>query len=139
MTLDIAYEHSDIFLEQEERRKRYEKYVKPGRWIYCKYCYGNRTPVIDWYDGLIKCGHCDYGLVPLQDEYDIILWIIGEWWNYIEIKFIVEKLKYDLGKKEKIFSKNETDEQIRKAIDEGNRLIEEIETKVTAWRQRHDN
>jgi hypothetical protein len=55
---------------------KYKDRVKPGRWIYCKYCYKNRKPIVSWYpDFLIKCSKCNYGLWPLQDEEMIEEWI----------------------------------------------------------------
>jgi hypothetical protein len=126
-----TYEQSDTFREAERLRKRYQKYVKAGRWIYCKYCYGNRRPIIDWYDGLIKCGNCDYGLWPLQDDFNIKLWIIGRWLEYIELKFIVHNIEYDLKTKD---FKEHTEEELINSLNKCNAGIKEIQTAVGEWR-----
>ena len=44
------------------------KYGKPklGRWVYCKYCYKNVRPKMDFFDGLVKCSLCGAGLAPLN-------------------------------------------------------------------------
>jgi hypothetical protein len=136
LSSDFSIDESfqEIMKEQYKLKEKYGRYVKAGRWIYCKYCYANRIPIIDWSDGLIKCGTCDAGLVPLQDEHTIKLWIIGKWFDYLEIEFILQNLKYDLGKKQKTFYKNKTDEQLRKTIDEGNEYLKEIEKELADWR-----
>lgn len=43
------------------------KYGRPkiGRWIYCKYCYKNIQPFVDF--DLIKCSECQAGLAPLDN------------------------------------------------------------------------
>ena len=64
-----------IYEKQLERKAKYEQKLKLGEWIYCKYCYKNTHPIINWFDGLIKCGTCDAGLYPLQSEDDVETWI----------------------------------------------------------------
>ncbi|MGZ5551510.1 MAG: hypothetical protein ACXWE7_12065 [Nitrososphaeraceae archaeon] len=39
--------------------------VKPGRWIYCKYCYKNVIPNVNYWEGLIECSECNAGLEPI--------------------------------------------------------------------------
>lgn len=60
-----------VLEEMKPLKDKYEKKIKLTRRIYCKYCYKNTKPVLNWFDGLIKCGTCDYGLWPLQSEQDI--------------------------------------------------------------------
>ncbi len=39
-----------------------------GRWIYCKYCYKNVLPIINYNEGLIQCSECGCGLCLLEEE-----------------------------------------------------------------------
>lgn len=39
---------------------------KLGRWIYCKYCFKNVLPQLDFDGGLVRCAKCGYGLAPLD-------------------------------------------------------------------------
>lgn len=57
------------------RKAKYEGKIKLGRWMYCKYCYKDIKPVVNWYDGLVECSECDAGLYPLYDQEDIESWI----------------------------------------------------------------
>lgn len=44
------------------------KRLKIGRWIYCKYCYKNVLPIINFNEGLIQCSECGYGLSLLEED-----------------------------------------------------------------------
>lgn len=65
-----------------------EKYAEPkiGRWVYCKYCYKNVLPVVDYLENLVKCSQCGYGLAPL----DVVI-EAGSYQNWY--KEIVKKFK----------------------------------------------
>lgn len=39
---------------------------KLGRWAYCKYCYKNVRPKLDFDQSLIRCPKCGAGLAPLD-------------------------------------------------------------------------
>jgi hypothetical protein len=45
------------------------KYGMPklGRWVYCKYCYKNVRPQLDFNNGIVKCSKCGDGLAPLDE------------------------------------------------------------------------
>jgi len=66
---------ASLHKEQERLEQKYGKKVKLTRWIDCKYCHKNTRPVLDWHEGLIKCGTCDYGLWPLQDKEDCEIYL----------------------------------------------------------------
>lgn len=40
---------------------------KLGRWVYCKYCYKNVQPKLDFDQGLVRCAECRSGLAPLDE------------------------------------------------------------------------
>lgn len=44
------------------------KRLKMGRWVYCKYCYKNVLPIVNYNEGLIQCSECGYGLWGLEEE-----------------------------------------------------------------------
>jgi len=37
-----------------------------GRWVYCKYCYKNVCPEVDYLENLVRCSECGAGLAPLD-------------------------------------------------------------------------
>ena len=39
---------------------------KLGRWAYCKYCYKNVLPRLNFTEGLVQCTDCISGLAPLD-------------------------------------------------------------------------
>ena len=52
--------------EQEELIKKHGE-PKVEKLVYCKYCYKNVKPMINYYEDLIQCSECNYGLAPLRD------------------------------------------------------------------------
>jgi len=69
MKVEIGGKVADFTKVYEEQDRLLEKHGVPkiGRWVYCKYCYKNVCPEINYQDGLIKCTECGYGLAPLGD------------------------------------------------------------------------
>ncbi len=59
---------------------------KVGRWIYCKYCYKNVIPQINYFEDLIQCSECNYGLAPLDEV--IKAGSYKKWYEKIELDFV---------------------------------------------------
>ena len=53
-----------------DAERRHATHVKGfGRWIWCKFCYQNRRPVPDFFEDVLVCDYCGYGLDVLTQNY----------------------------------------------------------------------
>lgn len=55
--------------ESKEVEKLIKKYgeLKIDKKVYCKYCCKNVKPQINYYEGIIQCSECNYGLAQIKD------------------------------------------------------------------------